>query len=85
MKYHATNGALFTSDSSKTRLVITPTDDNSLTLYTTALDEHGVYCDYATNKVLDRMANFCTGTILNLLYTCGAAGTCTQETSKCKY
>jgi len=82
MNYHSSSSDLFASEANvKNRFVIKPTAYSLALDKTPFSDAYGVYCDYAENKVLDRMANFCTGTILNFLYTCDD-GVCTQGDSK---
>jgi len=80
LKYDNTNGVLFTG-SSTGRIAIAPTSNSLILDSKTTYDSNGVYCDYLENKVVDRMVNFCSGTILNFLYKC-SSGLCTQETSK---
>lgn len=63
------------SDSSKTDMVV-QVSDNAFVLNTIYTDNE--YCVYGTNEVQSRIENFCSGTILENLYSC-EKGLCSIE------
>jgi len=70
-------GNIFTIDNNKSNIVIKD-GDKALTFNSDYGDSE--YCVYGSNEIQDRIANFCSGTILDAMYSC-EAGLCSQSDS----
>jgi len=58
--------------------MVVQVSNDAFVLNTVYTDEE--YCVYATNEIQDRVSNFCTGTILDNMYTC-TKGLCKKSAS----
>jgi hypothetical protein len=76
-KYMYVDAGTIFSESSSATIILKSSDETSIVKDETQIDTKGVYVDFNTKLIKDRNENFCSGTILNKLYTC-TSGVCTE-------